>query len=144
VSEAVLPSAEAAALTEREQLMVKRLFSDPSYFPVEFKRWLKDYLEGQDLHVSVGNVVGLRGGRATNLPAGVIIYSPGATGTFPKPPDTLWADGRAISRTEYKELFDILGTTYGVGNGSTTFNLPNATGTGPLMAAGKTVGPDQL
>jgi len=36
-------------------------------------------------------------------------------------------DGRAISREEYSELFEIIGTTYGSGNGSTTFNLPNIT-----------------
>lgn len=34
-------------------------------------------------------------------------------------------DGRAISRTTYAGLFTQLGTTYGVGNGSTTFNLPS-------------------
>ena len=33
--------------------------------------------------------------------------------------------GEEVSRTEYAELFNILGTTYGEGDGSTTFNLPN-------------------
>lgn len=33
--------------------------------------------------------------------------------------------GEEVSRTEYAELFEVLGTTYGEGNGSTTFNLPN-------------------
>lgn len=37
----------------------------------------------------------------------------------------MFADGREISRTEYAELFAIIGTTYGSGNGSTTFNLPD-------------------
>ena len=37
----------------------------------------------------------------------------------------LFADGSAISRTEYSELFKIIGTTYGAGDGSTTFNLPD-------------------
>lgn len=36
-----------------------------------------------------------------------------------------WADGSAISRTEYAELFALIGTTYGTGDGSTTFNLPD-------------------
>ena len=36
--------------------------------------------------------------------------------------------GQAISRTTYSALFDIMGTTYGVGDGSTTFNLPDKTG----------------
>lgn len=34
-------------------------------------------------------------------------------------------DGRAISRTEFSELFKVIGTLYGKGDGSTTFNLPN-------------------
>lgn len=34
-------------------------------------------------------------------------------------------DGTALSRTTYSELFTILGTTYGVGDGTNTFNLPN-------------------
>jgi microcystin-dependent protein len=33
-------------------------------------------------------------------------------------------DGRAISRTTYASLFNIIGTQYGVGDGSTTFNVP--------------------
>jgi microcystin-dependent protein len=36
--------------------------------------------------------------------------------------------GQAISRTTYATLFALLGTTYGVGDGSTTFNLPDKTG----------------
>lgn len=33
--------------------------------------------------------------------------------------------GEEVSRTEYSDLFEVLGTTYGEGDGSTTFNLPN-------------------
>lgn len=40
----------------------------------------------------------------------------------------LLCDGSAISRTTYDELFAVIGTTYGSGNGSTTFNLPNLQG----------------
>lgn len=37
-------------------------------------------------------------------------------------------DGQAISRTTYADLFAVLGTAYGVGDGSTTFNVPNLKG----------------
>lgn len=37
----------------------------------------------------------------------------------------LFCDGSAVSRTEYSRLFAVIGTTYGAGDGSTTFNLPN-------------------
>ncbi len=41
------------------------------------------------------------------------------------PSGWLSCDGTAISRTTYSGLFAVLGTTWGVGNGTTTFNLPN-------------------
>lgn len=37
----------------------------------------------------------------------------------------LICDGSAISRTLYAALFDVIGETYGVGDGSTTFNIPD-------------------
>ena len=41
------------------------------------------------------------------------------------PSGYLACNGAAISRTTYAKLFDVIGTTYGSGDGSTTFNLPN-------------------
>ena len=46
------------------------------------------------------------------------------------PTGWLRADGTAISRTTYAGLFAIIGTTYGAGDGSTTFNLPNLVSSG--------------
>jgi len=40
----------------------------------------------------------------------------------------LLLDGRNVSRTLYSELFAVYGTTYGIGDGSTTFGIPNALG----------------
>ena len=45
-------------------------------------------------------------------------------GTVP-PTGWLICDGSAVSRTTYAELFKAIGTSYGAGDGSTTFNLPN-------------------
>ena len=49
-----------------------------------------------------------------------------ATATAP----TGWLEenGAAISRTTYADLYAVIGTTYGVGDGSSTFNLPDARG----------------
>lgn len=44
------------------------------------------------------------------------------------PTDWLLCDGSAVSRTTYSSLFALINTTYGVGDGSTTFNLPNMKG----------------
>jgi len=45
------------------------------------------------------------------------------------PPGYLQCNGNAVSRTIYGNLFSIIGTTYGVGDGSTTFNVPDITST---------------
>jgi microcystin-dependent protein len=44
------------------------------------------------------------------------------------PSGWLICNGSAVSRTTYADLFTAIGTTFGVGNGSTTFNLPNYSG----------------
>lgn len=41
------------------------------------------------------------------------------------PDGWLLCDGSAVSRTTYAKLFAVIGTTYGAGDGNTTFNLPN-------------------
>jgi microcystin-dependent protein len=50
------------------------------------------------------------------------------------PAGWLLCDGAAISRTEYAILYAAIGTTYGVGNGTTTFNIPNFLGRFPMGA----------
>ena len=54
------------------------------------------------------------------------------------PPPTGWFNcyGGAISRTAYAALFAVIGTTYGTGNGSTTFTLPNMSSRMPLGRGG--------
>jgi len=42
--------------------------------------------------------------------------------------DWLFCDNTPISRTEYADLFEVIGTTYGSGDGSTTFNKPDLRG----------------
>jgi microcystin-dependent protein len=61
----------------------------------------------------------------TQMPAGSIL-----TWTSSDDPTGYWllCDGSAVSRTTYSELFDAVGTTYGTGDGSTTFNLPDLRG----------------
>jgi microcystin-dependent protein len=47
-------------------------------------------------------------------------------------PGWLLCDGAAVSRTTYHALFGVIGTTYGAGDGSATFNLPDWRGRMPL------------
>ena len=77
----------------------------------------------------------------------------GMIGAFSMATTTEWkttnrwivCDGSAISRTIYSDLFTVVGTTWGIGDGSSTFNLPNlqgaflrGTGTGTINARNKT------
>lgn len=62
--------------------------------------------------------------RSDILPIGTPL--PWLTGT--PPAGYLMMDGSAVSRTTYAALFALLGTTYGIGDGSTTFNLPAPAG----------------
>jgi hypothetical protein len=55
---------------------------------------------------------------------GTIIYYANNT----PPSGYLKANGAAISRSTYSNLFDVIGTTFGVGDGTTTFNLPDHRG----------------
>lgn len=48
------------------------------------------------------------------------------------PPGWLACDGSAVSRTTYANLFAVIGTTFGAGDGSTTFNVPDLRGRGPI------------
>jgi microcystin-dependent protein len=48
------------------------------------------------------------------------------------PTGWLLCDGSAVSRSTYSALFAIIGTTYGAGNGSTTFGIPNLLGKFPV------------
>lgn len=62
------------------------------------------------------------------LPVGCIV--PFTSDVVPE--NWLLCNGQAVSRTDYDLLFSIIGTTYGVGDGSTTFNLPDLRGRVPL------------
>lgn len=59
-----------------------------------------------------------------NTPVGAIMPYGGDS----DPAYWLICDGRAVSRTAYAELFAVIGTTYGTGDGSTTFNIPDLRG----------------
>jgi microcystin-dependent protein len=64
-------------------------------------------------------------------PAGLIVPYAGASA----PSGWLGCDGAAVSRSTYSTLFAAIGLTYGSGNGSTTFNLPDLRGRVPVGTA---------
>lgn len=91
---------------------------------------------------SEGSLQGINRNIAASLAAigdqFIRVYSSFPVGTVtmfavPSPP-TGWlvCDGSAVSRTDYADLFEVIGTSYGVGDGSTTFNLPDLQGRVPV------------
>lgn len=75
------------------------------------------------------------------FPAGAIVAYGGSTA----PDGWLLCDGSAVSRTTYADLFAVLGTAHGAGDGTTTFNLPDlrdrfVRGKGASSAIGDTGG----
>jgi microcystin-dependent protein len=60
-------------------------------------------------------------------PSGSILMFAGSTA----PDNWLLCDGTAVSRATYNKLFQAIGTTWGAGNGTTTFNLPDMRGAAP-------------
>lgn len=93
-----------------------------------------DYVAGVD--ISDGNnekkflVSDILALASAAVPSGTVMDYAGST----EPSGWLFCYGQAISRATYAALFAIVGTTYGVGDGSTTFNLPDLRG---RVAAGR-------
>lgn len=62
-------------------------------------------------------------------PTGAIIMFAGTTAPNA---DWLLCDGAAVSRTTFAALFTLISTSFGVGDGSTTFNVPDLRGRAPI------------
>ena len=61
-----------------------------------------------------------------DVEVGTILQFSGSTWQVPN--NYLLCNGQEISRTDYSDLFNIIGTSFGAGDGSTTFNLPDFRG----------------
>lgn len=74
--------------------------------------------------IIVGHGLMFEGTRLDATRPGRLVFHFGNT----PPPGTLKANGAEVSRSTYARLFAVIGTRFGVGNGTTTFNLPDARG----------------
>ncbi len=83
-----------------------------------------------NLSIDLPDNLRIRSGAAVTggSPTGTIVAFAGDT----SPEGWLICDGAAVNRTTYSDLFALVSTKYGVGNGSTTFNLPDLRGRFPL------------
>lgn len=89
--------------------------------------------EEKELRVHDGSTLG---GKVVSVGTGIMAPFAGTVA----PVGWLVCDGSAISRTDYADLFAQIGSTYGDGDGSTTFNLPDCDGYLPVYDSGKTIG----
>ena len=71
-----------------------------------------------------------------DVPIGTVLDYAGST----VPAGYLECDGSAVSRTAYAELFAAIGTAWGAGDGSTTFNVPDMRGRAAIGAGTGTAG----
>lgn len=74
---------------------------------------------------------------AQTIPAGSIIAWAGTSASTPS--GFLFCNGDAVSRTTYAALYAAIGDTWGAGNGTTTFNLPNGQGVGLRGVGSQTI-----
>lgn len=79
---------------------------------------------GQDPTQDPTNVYWLRADAGDGVPVGTIVWSAATQA----PNGYLLCNGATVGRTTYSALFAAIGTTYGAGDGSTTFALPNLIG----------------
>ena len=97
-------------------------------------------LEQRVLVVRLGSELVVVGAQSGGLPVGSVTDYTGAVA----PSGWLLCQGQAVSRTTYARLFAVIGTSFGAGDGSTTFNLPAAgrvaVGRDPVQAEFAAVG----
>jgi len=97
--------------------------------PLQGNKWATS--DTNQLYIYYGSWISI-----DSTPAGVIHPFGGNYNAIP----TLYllCDGSAISRTTYANLFAVIGTNFGTGDGSTTFNLPDFRGKFPRGAPAST------
>lgn len=107
--------------TNNLQSRVWRQTSDPGSAASEYDVWVQTDGSNNPLTTSYR-----LGGVWTNTP--IVALPTGSVSAFAGssvPSGYLVCQGQAVSRTTYSSLFSVIGSTYGSGDGSTTFNLPD-------------------
>lgn len=97
--------------------MQERLVDAATFDPADLNPILEDlYAAHRETLATIGGMGGV-------VPIGGSVPYGGTE----DPEGGVWLleDGRALSRTDYSFLFDVIGTSFGNGDGSTTFNIPD-------------------
>lgn len=95
---------------------------------VDFNNFMYRLWELQTLRLRSIKGVPVSGSSSLNVATGSILLYAGSS----IPDGFLPCDGAAVSRSTYSDLFGVIGTTYGLGDNTTTFNVPDFRGRSPL------------
>jgi microcystin-dependent protein len=118
-----LSGGQAQTISEEDAKAIAKLLSDPSYFPMEFRAWIKNYIEQSDITFPASAITGIGGvsaSGATNLPAGIIIIYAGSVFG----PDVLPCNGASLDVNDYDKLYAAIGPSWGQVD-ATHFNIPD-------------------
>lgn len=135
------PAKDATAqepLTANEQRLVTRLFGDPFAFPMEFKAWLRGWLEEQFPRIGTLSTPADTGAAGAFVPpAGAILDYGGDVA----PGGYVMCDGAEYDKSSlvYQRLFNAIGFKYGTGSDANHFRVPDFQG---RVAVGRGAHPD--
>jgi len=99
-------------LSEREKLQIARMLSDPMEFPMQYRAWVKNFVETVGVQLPYSSIVGLK--QATSSRAWEVVRQAQPPGTVllglwrKPPPGTVFADGATLTRAEYPLLAEAL------------------------------------
>lgn len=113
---------------ERDNISVVENYSDVNFSAIYY--WLKIEIFEGDTYREL-SYSQLPSSPYSEVAHNAILFPPGMVSPFAGdsiPAGWLLCDGSAISRTEYANLYNVIGVSWGAGDGSTTFNLPDMRG----------------
>jgi microcystin-dependent protein len=134
MSSTALERSEVSAVSPADQEVIDRVLSNPLHFPQAFKTWLIKFLEGSDVTLTAGQVLPGPPPDAPSTTVGIIFAYVGTVA----PVDYLLCDGAAVSRSTYPALYAVCGSTFGGGDGFSTFNVPDLQGRAIFMKGSHT------
>jgi microcystin-dependent protein len=115
------------------------VITDPTTIPIGYYRVMIGYaINATDIMINLSEPVQVLANNVVKVGLGRVTQWPITTASLPS--NMIPLDGRAISRTFYADLYALWGTTYGTGDGTSTFNVIDWTSLNVKDSTGTTIG----
>jgi microcystin-dependent protein len=115
------------------------VITDPTTIPIGYYRVMIGYaINATDIMINLSEPVQVLANNVVKVGLGRVTQWPITTASLPS--NMIPLDGRAISRTFYADLYALWGTTYGTGDGTSTFNVIDWTSLYVKDSTGATIG----